>query len=149
MFGHYNTRRGVLSIAALVYPEIPVATLYMYSFCAGAEYAYAVEWIAKGSIMHLVIASCCQLIDLGLYLFANGAFCKLQLEKTLESCDARNAWFGVQVLLFFVVGVPIWYACANASRRYCRDVIRSDREKKSIIGKGTLDSASVDPNQYK
>ena len=92
-FGPYNARRGVLSIAGLVYPELPMACLYMYSFRAGTEYTFVVDWIFKGSIMHLVIAACCQLADLSLYLFAYGAFCKLQLEKASSDCGARNSWF--------------------------------------------------------
>ena len=55
----------------------------------------------------------------------------------------------MQVLLFFIVVVPIWWACANGSRRYVREVIREERAKKYLIGQGTLDSASVDPAQYR
>ena len=90
VWGPYNVRRGILGTAAIVYPEIPMACLYLYSFCADSEYTYVVDWIAKGSIMHLAIAACCQLIDFSLFLFANGAFCKLQLEPSKSDCAERN-----------------------------------------------------------
>ena len=55
----------------------------------------------------------------------------------------------MQVLVFFIVVVPLWWACANASRRYVRKVVRDERAKKFFTGQGTLDSASVDPAKYK
>ena len=77
VWGPYNVRAGLLGLPAYVFLQFPMGCLYLYSFCAANEYVFAVEWIAKGSIMHLAIVSCCQLIDLGLFLFANAAFCKL------------------------------------------------------------------------
>ena len=59
VWGPYNTRAGLLGMPAFVFLEIPVGCLYLYSFCAGDEYPYIVDWIAKGSIMHLAVVSCC------------------------------------------------------------------------------------------
>ena len=44
----------------------------------------------------------------------------------------------MQVLVFFIVVVPLWWACANASRRYVRKVVRDERAKKFFTGRGEL-----------
>ena len=93
IFGTYNVRRGVLWMPAIVYPEVPMACLYFFSFKSVKNEVFTLEWIFKGSMFHLVIAVVCQLIDASLYLFANGAFCKLQLEKQKSDCAARNEYF--------------------------------------------------------
>ena len=59
VWGPYHIREGLLGLPAFVFLEIPMGCLYLYSFCAGGEYAFVVEWIAKGSFVHLAVVSCC------------------------------------------------------------------------------------------
>ena len=47
-FGHYNVRRGLLTTPGIVFPEIPVAMLYAYSFFSGrSEFPHILMWLYK------------------------------------------------------------------------------------------------------
>ena len=77
ILGYYNVRRGILTTPGIIYPEIPCAMLYAYTFCAGAELTYTLEWLYKMHIMNLCIAVACMTIDAILYNFAHDVFCKM------------------------------------------------------------------------
>ena len=127
VFGHYNVRRGFLMTASIMYCEIPVGMLYLVSFCASAEYIYMLTFLYKVQMMSLGTAIACTLIDAALYFIANPVFCKMQLESYKSNCSERNNLFGLQIFLFFCFFVPLWYACAKATKRYARECLRPDK----------------------
>ena len=127
VFGHYNVRRGFLMTASIMYCEIAVGMLYLISFCTGAEYIYMLTFLYKVQTMSLGTSIACTLIDTALYYSANPVFCKMQLESHKSDCAERNHLFGLQIFLFFFFFVPLWYACANATKRYARECLRPDK----------------------
>lgn len=122
--GYNNERRGILFTASIVYPEVPCACLYFYSWCAGTELTAVLMWLFKVHFMNMCIAIACMCIDAALFFFAHDVFCKMQLEKHSSDCAARNKYYWVVILVFFFVFVPIWYASANAMRRYANELKR-------------------------
>ena len=95
LVGDYNTRRGILTTPGIIYPEVPCAMLYMYSFCAGTEFHAVLLWLYKVHFMNMCIAIACCFLDAALYFFANDVFCKMQMEKYNSDCNARNKYYWI------------------------------------------------------
>ena len=143
-FGHEESiqNRGWLSTAIQVYITVPIALFYFISLCAGAtERCQIITWLFKMNIIAIVIVSVCFLIDAFLFIYNKHAFCNLQLENPL-SCDDRNSGFLIKVLLFFVIWIPLWFACANATRRFARELIEELKDKSALMS--DLDAAGVE-----
>ena len=148
LFGYYNVRRGLMTTPGIVFPEVPAGLLYLYSFFSGREFAFVLMWLYKLSIVNCVIAIACMLLDLAFYYADYAGFCKLQMEKYGSSCDARNKYFAYQVLLFLFLMVPLWFASANAMRRYSDEIhrpLKKRGERKPLRAEmGTIDSANME-----
>ena len=73
------------------------------------------------------------------------------MEKYGSDCEARNKYFGYYILLFFVIMVPLWFASANAMRRYSEEILRPLKrrkgERKPLRELGTIDSVTMEEVQ--
>ena len=148
IFGYYNVRRGILTTPGIIVPQIPCTVLYCITLGSVFDYVFVLGFLYKVSLCNMVIALLCMLIDSFLYLFAHGDYCQLQLEYHNSDCDKRNRYLYLQTALFFFVLMPIWYASANATRRYAADYNRQRRatnlERTPLRKPQTVDSATVE-----
>ena len=147
-FGHYNVRRGLLTMPSIIFPQIPMTILYGMSLWSGFDYAFLLASMYKGSMCHMVVALLCWIIDCFLYLFAEDDYCQLQLEHYNSDCDERNQYIHLQTALFAFAFLPMWYAAAGATKRYAKDCNRkgtasSAIERAPLREPQTLDSAST------
>ena len=122
-FGHFNQNKGILSLACMIYCEIPVAITYLFCGCAGSDKEFMLKFLYKVHMLNLCTTIVCYIIDEGLYLFSFTEFCKLQVESSKDDCADRNNWFFTQFLLFMAIFAPLWYGCATASYLYAKNDI--------------------------
>ena len=122
IFGHYTSRKGILSMWSQQYAGIIIMVMYLYAFLVPiSERDFITLWIYKAQVIVLAVAAACYALDGIFYIFDKHTFCTMQLESS-KTCDERNEFFLVQVAFFFVVWVPIWAFCADAIRRYAHEL---------------------------
>ena len=119
--GEHNEGRGLLRVPGIIIPEVPCAILYGITLMSVFDYVFVLEFLYKVSLCNMFIAGLCLVIDSCLFLFAHASYCKLQLEYHNSSCDERNKNIYLNTGLFVCVFMPIWYASANATRRFAKD----------------------------
>ena len=87
-------------------------------------------------------------IDLAFYNLDYEGYCKLQMEKYGSNCEARNKYFTYYILIFLLIMVPLWFASANAMRRYSEEILRPLKrrkgERKPLRELGTIDSVTME-----
>ena len=147
-FGHYNVRRGLLTMPSIIIPQIPMTVLYGMSIWSRFDYVFMLSMMYKVSMLNMTISLFCTIIDSCLYLFAQRDYCQLQLEHYNSKCDERNKYIYLQTALFAFAFLPMWYAAANATKRYAKDYNRkgtasSAIERAPLREPQTLDSAST------
>ena len=92
--------------------------LYIITLGSRFDYVYILGFVYKVSITNMAIALLCMIIDTLLYTLAYDDYCRLQLEYHSSDCAARNKYLYLQTVLFISILMPLWYASANATRRY-------------------------------
>ena len=88
--GYHNQGRGLLTLPAIMFTEVPCAALYGISLWSNFDYVYLLNFLYKVTICNMAIAIICQILDTVLFLAAHEVYCKLQLEYHHSQCDVRN-----------------------------------------------------------
>ena len=145
--GYHNVGAGLLAVPGIMVPEVPCAILYGITLLSMFDYEFVLGFLYKVSMCNLIIAIACFAIDNLLFLFSHEAYCKLQLEYHHSSCAERNEHIFVITGLFLGIFCPLWYASANATRRFAADFKRQKRhsvlEQTPLRRPQTLDSAAM------
>ena len=142
LFGHYAVRKGVLGMYSVIYPTIGLTFLYFYYLCTEIEKLICLIWMYKLQTITLYIALLCYTFDGILFIFDKKMFCTLQVEKGF-TCDKRNEYFLLKVLLFYVFWTPIWFCCIWAIHRFARELNDAEESEDRISGLHRLDRAPV------
>ena len=120
----HTESRGVLSMYSQMIMAFAICLVYLSYFTAGKDAPWRVLICYKLNIIFLCLASFCYLADGFLYCYDPHAFCNIQLipKQTGKTCEERNKWFMLKIVWFYIFWVPIWFGCANAMRRYARNL---------------------------
>ena len=78
--GYHNQGRGLLTIPAIMFTEVPCAVLYGISLWSNFDYVYLLNFLYKVILCNMAVAVICQILDTVLFLAAHESYCKLQLE---------------------------------------------------------------------
>ena len=82
VFGHYDTRRGIVSTYVQMYIAVPIALLNFMTWKAGpSEKVQLITWLFKCHVICLIIMIMCYTMDGVLYVIDHHAFCNLQFDK--------------------------------------------------------------------
>ena len=126
-FGHYTTRRGLLSIYSVVYMSIAIAFIYAWYFFDNKDSVFKLVWLVRFHTFTFVAACICYSFDAIIFLIDMRLFCTLQAENS-KTCEERNEYFLEYVLFFYFFWVPIWWSVMTSMTRYMRKMTKTTAE---------------------
>ena len=76
-FGHYTTRRGLVSIYSVVYMSLAIASIYMWWLLDREDSAFKLVWLVRFHSFAMWAAIVCYAIDGILFVLDKRMFCTL------------------------------------------------------------------------
>ena len=134
-FGHYTTRRGLLSIYSVVYMSIAIAFVYAWYLLDKNDSAFKLVWLVRFHTFTFGAAFICYAFDGIIFIIDERMFCTLQAENS-KTCEERNEYFLQYVVFFYIFWVPVWFSVITSMTRYMRNQLSTTGE---VIQEGKIE----------